>query len=416
MASDQPPSSGSPAKESEEAAERRDAESAGAAKAAYAAEAVSPWSEPGSGSSAAVVDASHQAHRHTIWLSIGAGLAGGILVAIALVPAGLVGSRDDAELDGRLTRIEQQVRDLAARPQPAASDAGALEELTNRLARLEAAVAAPRPAATDTALANRVSTIEGEVKALVESVGILGRRSDDAVAAAREAATRAEVNAAAVAELSQKLARQAPAADRIELDALAARVAAVERNEKSVEAELAKRPNASPDRVGRLAIAASVLNAAVERGAPFAAELATAKALAPDPETLAPLEPFANSGVPSAPALSRQLAALVPALRAATGDAPRENGVLDRLAANAEKLVRIHPLKDVAGSDPGAVISRIEVKATQSDIPGALAGLAQLPAPARAPAEAWIKQAQARSAALDASRRLAADALAGLGK
>jgi hypothetical protein len=307
------------------------------------------------------------------------------------------------------------VRDLAARPQPAASDAGALEELTNRLARLEAAVAAPRPA-PDAALANHVSTIEGEVKALVESVGILGRRSDDAVAAAREAATRAEVNAAAVAELSQKLARQAPAADRSELDALAARVAGVERSEKSVEAELAKLPNAAPDRASRLAIAASVLNAAVERGAPFAAELATAKALTADPKTLAPLEPFANSGVPSAPALSRQLAALVPALRAATGDAPRENGVLDRLAANAEKLVRIHPLKDVAGSDPGAIISRIEVKATQSDIPGALAELAQLPAPARAPAEAWIKQAQARSAALDASRRLVADALAGLGK
>jgi hypothetical protein len=414
MTSDQPPPSGSPAKESEEAAERRAGESAGAEKAAYAAEAVSPWSEPGSGPSIAPADASPQAHRHTIWLSIGAGLAGGVLVAIALVPAGLVGSRDDAELDARLTRIEQQVRELAARPQPAASDAGALEALTNRLARLEAAVAAPRPAATDTAFANRVSAIEGEVKALVESVGILGRRSDDAVAAAREAATRAEVNAAAVAELSQKLARQAPAADRSELDALAARVAAVERSEKSVEAELAKRPPTAPDRAGRLAIAASVLNAAVERGVPFAAELATAKALTADPKTLAPLEPFANSGVPSAAVLSRQLAALVPSLRAAAGEAPREGGVLDRLAANAEKLVRIHPLQETAGSDPGAIISRIEVKATQNDIPGALAELAQLPA--RAPAEAWIKQAQARSVALDASRRLAADALAGLGK
>jgi len=107
MTTDQPPSSGSPAQASEAAADRREAESADAAKAAYAAEAVSPWSEPGSGPSAAAADASRQAQRHTIWLSIGAGLVGGVLVAIALVPAGLVNSRDDAALDARLTRPGQ---------------------------------------------------------------------------------------------------------------------------------------------------------------------------------------------------------------------------------------------------------------------------------------------------------------------
>ena len=42
--------------------------------------------------------------------------------------------------------------------------------------------------------------------------------------------------------------------------------------------------------------------------------------------------------------------------------------------------------------------------------------LEKLPPSERAPAESWIKQAQARTAAIDASRRLAADALAGLGK
>jgi len=374
MTTDQPPSSGSPAQASEAAADRREAESADAAKAAYAAEAVSPWSEPGSGPSAAAADASRQAQRHTIWLSIGAGLVGGVLVAIALVPAGLVNSRDDAALDARLTRLEQQVRETAARPQSAGTDVDALSELTNRVARLEATVAAPRPATTDTAQANRISAIEGEVKALAESIGILGRRSDEAIAAAREATSRADANAAAVADLSKKLAGQAQPVTRGDFDALAARVAAVERGDKSVD-----------DRASRLAIAASALNAAIERGTPFTSELATAKAIASDPKALAPLEPFANSGMPSAAALSRQLAALVPSLRAVGGEAPRE-GVLDRLAANAEKLVRIHPRQEAAGSDPGAIISRIEVKATQSDIPGALAELAQLQASARAPA------------------------------
>ena len=72
--------------------------------------------------------------------------------------------------------------------------------------------------------------------------------------------------------------------------------------------------------------------------------------------------------------------------------------------------------KGAAGSDPAAVVARIEVKAREADIAGALAELAALPPALRAPAQAWIGKAQARTAALAASRRLAADALAGLGK
>jgi hypothetical protein len=410
MTSDQPSASGSPAQNQENAQEHASErnpehreESAAAAKGAYAAEAVSPWSEPGTSSPSGTT-----APRRD-WLPVAAGIVAAVVIAAALAAFAFalldrLTVRDEAAraLEARLMRLDQRVQELAARPVPAI-DSGALGELTNRLARLEAAIAAPRPPASDPVLTNRVAALEGELKKLAESVAVLGRRNDEAGAAAREAITRADANAAAVADLTKKFAEQSPAVSRGDLDALAARIAAVERGDKSVD-----------DRVSRLAIAASLLNAAVERGAPFAAELASAKVLAADPKALAPLEPFANSGVPSAAVLSRQLAALAPSLRAATGEAPRESRVLDRLAANAEKLVRIHPLQDVRGSDPEAIIARVEIKAVQSDIPGALAELAQLPAPARAPAEAWIKQAQARSAALDASRRLAADALAGL--
>src|SRR5947209_5650206 len=213
MTSDQPPPSGLPGQESGQesgqAAERREAESADAAKAAYAAEAVSPWSEPGSPEPAGA------AHRRTARLPlIGAGLASGALVVVVVALATLVAGRDNGAgaLDARLARIEQQMRELASRPAPAGLDAGALAELTSRLARLEAAVAAARPAAADPALGNRLSAIEGAVKALSEQVGILNRRSDEAVAAAREARTRADANAAALAELAQK--RQAATIER----------------------------------------------------------------------------------------------------------------------------------------------------------------------------------------------------------
>src|SRR5262245_47738271 len=129
-----------------------------------------------------------------------------------------------------------------------------------------------------------------------------------------------------------------------------------------------------------------------------------------------PLEPYAASGLPSAATLSRELMGLLGTLAQASGTTPRDGGFLERLQANAERLVRIRPLDEPPGDDPAAVLVRIEQRASQADLPGALAELAKLPAPARAAAQAWIAKAQARLAAVAASRRFAADAFAALGK
>jgi hypothetical protein len=202
-----------------------------------------------------------------------------------------------------------------------------------------------------------------------------------------------------------------------ELDASVNRIAALERLIGTMQAELAKRGvGETGDRPVRLAVTASALNTAVERGDAFAAELAAAKLLAGNAAALAPLEPFAATGLPSAMALGRELVALTNTLAQTSGAPPREGGFLDRLQANAERLVRIRPIDEPPGDDPAAVLTRIEQRALQADLPGALAELAKLPAPARAAAQAWIAKAQARLAAVAASRRFAADAFAALGK
>jgi hypothetical protein len=359
------------------------------------------------------------------WLPIGAGVAGGAVVLAVLGIANLVAGFDTSasSLNARLAGLEQRVRDIAARPLPAAADTRALDDVAARLAKLEAAAATSRPGATDPALANRIAAIEGQIKALGETVSILGRRTDEAVTAARDARQRAEASTAALADLTQKGSLPgAPGIERKELEALANRVAAVERSEKAVEAELAKRPPAEVgDRSLRLVVAATALKTAAERGDPFAAELAAVKALAADgkssdPKNLAALEPLAASGLPSAAALSRELSGLATSLLQAAGVPPRDGGILEKLQAGAEKLVRIRPIDDVAGNDPAAIVARIEARASQEDISGALVELAKLPPAARAPAEAWIKKAQMRMAALESSRRISADALAGLGK
>src|SRR5438034_3779110 len=226
----------------------------------------------------------------------------GILLALLGI-ASLVVSRDNgvSALDARLAGLELDLRELAARAPPASADPKILEEVANRLAKLEAAGRAA-PSSGDPALATRIAALETEVKTLAEAVGALARRNEETLAAAR----------AALAELAQKLP-DASAAVRSELEGLASRVTGVERGEKAVE---------SGDRAVRLALAANALNAAVERGEPFATALATVKALGGDPKLVAALEPFAASGVPSAAALAREFSELAPSLQ--TSAVPRE--------------------------------------------------------------------------------------------
>jgi hypothetical protein len=95
---------------------------------------------------------------------------------------------------------------------------------------------------------------------------------------------------------------------------------------------------------------------------------------------------------------------------------PPAGGFLDRLQANAEKLVSIRRLDEAAGDDSGAIVSRAQAKAARGDLAGAAAELKTLPADVRAPADEWIKKVEARRSALEASHRVVADALGALGK
>src|SRR6266581_2097569 len=350
------------------------------------------------------------------WRAIGA-VAAGIVVVVLLVFLTGQFSGDETRIrtiEARVARAEQQVRELAGRAPTNGVDAKALDDLTARVAKLEAGGSNPRSPGADPALANRMATLEGALKSLEEKISVVARRTDDIDLIARDAREKAQASAAAIAELAQKMARLSSTSD---LDASVNRIAALERLTGAMQAELAKRGvGDAGDRPARLAVTASALNTAVERGDAFAAELAAAKQLAGDAAALAPLEPFAATGLPSATALGRELVALTNALAPTSGAPPREGGFLDRLQANAERLVRIRPLDEPPGDDPAAVLTRIEQRALQADLPGALAELAKLPAPARAAAQAWIAKAQARLAAVAASRRFAADAFAALGK
>jgi hypothetical protein len=371
------------------------------------------------------------------WPLVGAGFAGAILtLGVVWVVASSSSRGNDLSLaQARIAQLERQVADLAGRAAANVENSASVGDLATRLQKLEAEqsrVAAARPPAPDLSQASRIAALEAELKSLGETLGALNQRSERSAAA----------NAAALNELSQKLARpdaseaQSNAASNATsgataseaaalIAALANRVDAIESSAKEISktmestlaAALARRnADIADDRAVRTAVIASALAAAVESGEPFAAALKAAQAQGPDATALAPLEGFAASGVPGAGALARELSSLEPALLQAAGAAPAQGGFLEKLQANAERLVRIRPIEEVAGDDPAAVIARAEIKAVRGDVPGALAELGTLPANVRAPAQAWIAKAQARAAALAASRAFAADALAALAR
>jgi hypothetical protein len=354
-----------------------------------------PWPLIGIAAAAAIV-------FFAIGLGAGQWLSGGTPVQHAVAPAPVV-AQPSPELVARIAQLETQIG-AAAKEDP---------QLQARLAKLEAQLGAPR--AENPQLLARIVAAESTVKTLADIAVSREKRSDDIAAVAREARERA-ASAVSTAEAAQKESRAVSPESRADLDALNARIVSLEQSARSSQAELARRLSAD-DAKARLAIAAIALRDAVDSGLPFTAELAAVKSLSGDAVAYTAVEPFAASGLPSAESLGRELSTLMPAIwKVARKEEPQQGTFIERLQANAEKIVRIRPAGEAAGDDPASVRARIEARAGNADIRGALAELAKLPPDARAPAQAWMKKAEARHTAIAAARSLSQTALAALVK
>jgi hypothetical protein len=364
----------------------------------------------------------------------GGAIAGGIIgaVIVAALMGGLwyggvlplqMAEDGTAELRTQIAALQRQVQDLQNRPAPAAPDTAALER---RIDTMEKTIA--NLPAGDASIADRVAAADNAVKSLGIAVTALSRRSDDIAARAAQAEEQAATAEKAVNALRASVqgTGQAAAGGAApdQLDGLRQRIAALEQSVKSVRAELGETTKAlqeriarssAADRAARLALSASALQTAVVSGAPYAAELAQAKSLGADAQALTPLDPFASSGMPDASALSGQLLAIIPAMREIASPDETGGGFLDRLQANAGRLVRIRPVESPAGDSPADLLARIEAEAAREDIAGALAGLARLPPSVRAPAHDWIVRARARQDALAAAQRFAVESARALG-
>jgi hypothetical protein len=279
--------------------------------------------------------------------------------------------------------------------------------LNDRIARIEAAPA--RPQTLDPSVSERLSAADNAIKSLGIALTALTKRNDETAARAAEARARADAVEKAVAQMranSQDVTKNtAGGLSPAEVDVVQKRIAALEQVAKA----------APTDNAARLALSAAALRDAVLSGVPFVAELDEVKSLGADEKVLAPLASFANSGTPTSAALAQELRALLPALMKSSG-AQAPTGFLERLEANAGKLVRIRPVDAPAGDDASAVLARVEVEAAQAAIDDAIIDLGKLDAATRAPAQDWIRKAQARQAAFAAARQFASETTHALGK
>jgi hypothetical protein len=284
-------------------------------------------------------------------------------------------------------------------------NASAIDDLTARVTGLEQKAGKQ---AADSAAGVRIDALEKSLTALRGDLASLRAQSEKLSTEADNATSDAK-----------PASGESVAA--VDLSALNEPIGQVERLSRDQSAAIARegekiadsRP--ADDVALRRVVAAALLDVAVQLGHPFPVLLTTAKSLSANADALKPLDAFAATGVPNASSLSRELLTLVPKLSPPAENATSGSGIIDRLQAGASKLVRIERT-DATGNDRDAIVARVTAAALRNDLPDLRRELNTLSAADRAPAQAWLDRADARDAALAASRQFAADAMTVLAK
>ncbi|MER8415124.1 phage tail protein [Mesorhizobium sp. M0870] len=145
-----------------------------------------------------------------------------------------------------------------------------------------------------------------------------------------------------------------------------------------------------------LAIAASALKAALERGGPFSAELETLAAISPDAPQLAALRPYAEKGVPTRAEIASQADAAANAMVTAATPVDENAGFVQSLLSSAESLVKVRPIGAVEGAGAPETVARMEAAVNQGDYAKALSEYETLPEAAKAAGADFAGKLKAR--------------------
>jgi len=299
-------------------------------------------------------------------------------------------------LEAARASVDQRLQEVRSAAEQAAAQA---QEALNRPA--PEVPPAPQDNAALADLSNRLSALEDQVRASTQNIQNAANATQALESRIGEQQSRIAEQASRIGELQGSIAEQ----DR--------RVAEQVQRLEELTRRLAE-GNDDATKAGIRVVLTDRLVDALGNGEPYADLLSALRRIEGDAAKLAPLEPFAEQGAPTAAELAQSFKPLGATIlrddRAASGD------WTDRLLRMADRVVTIRPVNapDAAGV-PG-LVARIDQALARGDVADAVVAWEALPEPARRLSEEWGRQAKARAEADQASRALAADALSALNR
>ncbi|MBQ0821577.1 hypothetical protein KBI52_15360 [Microvirga sp. HBU67558] len=308
------------------------------------------------------------------------------------------------DLDQRLQAIQDTAQQAASQaqealnrpapeaPQPAPQNEAALADLGNRLSALDEQVRANAQAATDAATKAATATQE-----LDRRIADLDRRLADQDRRFGEAERRFSETDRRFTDTDRRFAEQEQ-----RLAALSQQAA---QNARTAEAA---------GQSGTKVVLAGRLNDALTSGTPYADVLDSVRKAGADASRVAPLEPFAQQGAPTAETLTRSFEPVETAiLRENRGPA---EGWTDRLLRMADRVVTVRPVNDPGSAGVPGLVARIRQALEHGDVAEAAASWEALPEPSRRLSEDWGRQVKAVAEARQAAQAISSDALATLNR
>lgn len=312
-----------------------------------------------------------------------------------------------ADVQSRLSSLEDRMASLGA---------GDVDALKSDVAALKSQLGA-----VDSGLPDKVAALESRVSDLanaepavtpadIEALkGDVSRAADAAAqasTAAGNAATTAGNATAAIGPLQQSVqALQSGQADlQTTVTDISGRVAELEKIVGGT----------GPREVAALALSTAVLDSALRNGQPYGTALAAVKTRLEDPAMVAPLEPYAETGLPT----RRELIAAYPqvedAVRTALRGDAQSDGFVAGLLANAESLVKVRRTDAPDDNGVNATLDTIRADLAKGDLAGASSAWSSLPGPAQTASADWHSQLAARVAADRLVDQVTKDVLASL--
>ncbi|MDG4876799.1 phage tail protein [Mesorhizobium sp. WSM4935] len=328
-----------------------------------------------------------QPPRRTGVNAIAAGVIGGVIAlagAGLLQAVGLIGApgSNGGSLDGLNGEIASLKSEIAALKESGDSGASAkVDDLSSALAQVKSDVAALKSSAGQSGDATAL-------KALGDKVGQI----ETAVAELRKNGNAAPVD---LGPLNEKIAGLDALVKSTGDAAKAAegRIAALEQSVSQLSGKV--EAQASQPKIA-LAIAASALKSALDRGAPFATELDTFAAIAPDAPELAALRSYAEKGVPTRATIASEADAAANAIVEAAKPVDQNAGFFQSLVSSAESLVKVRPVGAIEGKGVPETVARMEVAVNQGDYAKALSEYDTLPDAAKAAGADFAGKLKAR--------------------